>query len=147
MNDDQIIELVDFVNASWNVRPTRDELKAQRRAWRIFFNDIEFGTAQQAVADMALTSIYQPRPGELRRRLLAPDLKSGLEAWETLQEIRHNVASGTEVRIQIDPLIREVIRKFGDTAMGLQSNGDREQFIRAYDKAVEEHIQTSCRVK
>lgn len=144
MTDDEIIKVVEHLNACWNTKP--DDIKAQRRAWKVFIHDLNFGNVMETINRLALTATYQPRPGEIRRLMLAPSFLTGIEAWAQLQSVRKASQSGITPQ-QLDTAVKDTIRRIGDIALGLQSNGDRDMFINAYNTTIEELIQESCQTK
>lgn len=132
MTREQLIELVDRMLATWNTDPNKDARKNLYKAWWSILHDLEHGACDRALTAIAVeASPYQPRPGEIRRRVILTDIPPHpLEAWAQLQQATTALAAGTRPD-GVHPLVLDTMRRIGGGA-GLHTNGDRDAFCDLY---------------
>lgn len=145
MTREELEQLVDHVNGCWNLTPFKEDLAKQRRTWFRFFGDISLEKAMAAVDAHAVTEKFQPRPGELRRRVLIGKIPSAMEAWAELQSAREAVYGG-QMATPMSEATTVVVKKLGDQARGMHTNGDRDKFIEMFDTVIREWIEEKCAV-
>lgn len=143
MTKDELSELVDLVNASWNQTPFKDDLNKQRKAWWHFLQDLDSGAVQRVIDVMAISGRFPPRPGELRRKVLLGDIPTAIEAWAELQSAREAVYGGS-LATPVSELTRKTMKALGDQVNGMHTNGDRDKFFEAYQVATDKLIEERC---
>lgn len=144
MTKDELVALVEHVNACWNRSLPRDDVKAMNRAWWELCGDLDYESTRRVVNSLAITAPYAPRPGEIRRLTLMPGLPTPVELWAELQTISHAMATGLESRKPMSPILKLIYGKMGDTLMGLATNGDRNMFIAVAEKTIDSLVLETC---
>lgn len=145
MTDDEVRKLIDHVNASWGRAPYKEEVTSQRKAWTVFVHDLSYDDVLRVVNEMALYSQYTPKPGDVRRRVMAGKIPDPLEAWGMLQQVRHAINSGSSYT-GLSGAVKLVYDRLGDQALGLHTNGDRDRFCETYERVMQEWLAEKCKV-
>lgn len=132
MTREELVELVDRMLSIWNSDPTKESRKNLYKAWWSIIHDLDSKLCDKVLTEIAVeASPYQPRPGEVRRRVvLSVANPHPLEAWAQLQQATVALASGTRPD-SLHPLVAETMRRIGGGA-GLHTNGDRDMFCDLY---------------
>jgi len=127
-------QFISLVHATYN----RDIFEADRknivRAWYDIVGDIDVELLRVKFVELATISKVMPTPGGLRRHVFADrltDIVTPAEAWAQLQSLRVAMNSGTPKPMLASTVV-ETIKKLGDSAFGLTTNGDREYFSEVY---------------
>jgi len=144
MNKDECIEVVEHVYACWNQTVSPLQKKVIYRAWWRILGDLDNQIVHQIIDALVIEAGYMPRPGEVRRRAInrihGISVPSAMEAWQQFREAADASASGTYAGKPLHELVSTTIKSLGGTrAYGLHTNGDREQFIDAYNKNLSEY--------
>lgn len=91
---------------------------------------------------LATTSTFMPRPGEIRRSTINRHTKIGesdepIIAWGIFQRLMEDANAGVMNNQQnLQDALIKTVRKLGPAGAGMHTNGDREHFIRVYEKIV-----------
>lgn len=145
MTKDELVALVEHVNACWNRSLPREDVKAMNRAWWELCGDLDETKTRAVINELALTAPYTPRPGEVRRLVLMPGLPSPIELWAELQAISRMMHTGSDQgRKPMSPTLKLIYHRMGDTLMGLVTNGDRNAFINVAETVINEQIKETC---
>jgi hypothetical protein len=135
-------ELTRIAYAMYNIPIMLAEEKHVFRSWFSMLSDIEYEVANEAFTDLAVYSNFMPRPGEVRRKAI--DTITGGEshpdaatAWGILQTMRKATESGQFYQGERPEAMIEAMSLLGGSANDLHTNGDRETFVRVYNKVVE----------
>lgn len=142
MNKFECEELTRIAYAMYNIQILLAEEKHIFRSWYGMLSDIDFDVASEAFNDLAIYASFLPRPGEVRRRAI--DMTTGGEkhpdaatAWGILQAMRKATEGGQFYQGERPEAMIETMSLLGGSANDLHTNGDRETFVRVYNKVVE----------
>lgn len=143
MDKDDLARVVKRVSVNWNLPTAGPPFQERCVLWWDFLNDIEIDLADKAIKQIiALDQKFPPRVGQIRR--IAIDMKlegnpipSPPEAWAQFRQAIDASESGISFRKPHD-LIGQTMRSFPNNGAGLRTNSDRELFLSAYGKIVEE---------
>ena len=141
----EIQEFVQEVYATYNESLLMRDEKPIYRAWFALLHDLDIKDIRQSFTELATFEKFMPRPGDIRRHTINVVSKidnqlDAYEAWGIFQEVIRNANSGTPTKIDkpesICIALRQTMKTFGDSAFGMHTNGDREAFVRVYEKIV-----------
>lgn len=136
MDRAQVDGVVRRVHVLWNQPPKDlDEIGA---AWWRFLHDLESEAVHQAVDDLMVDEPrFMPKVGEIRRRVLAPQVgvPAPIVAWAQFQARLRGAATGSMV--EVHELVLETMRRLHG-GEGMHTNGDREVFMDLYRSVVAE---------
>ena len=145
MNKLELADIVDQAYATFNAALPQEELreKAVYRAWYDVLHDVEYPEAKRAILDLAVKTVFLPKPGDVRRaaintRIGMTQFDDPYVAWGKLNTISQEVNSGLYPSMEVSPALAKTIKNLGQAAYGLHTNGDREMFIRVYDQVTQE---------
>ena len=130
----QFEQFIALVYATYNKEMYETDRKNIIRAWYDIVGDIDVELLHVKFVELATISKVMPTPGGVRRHVFADkmsDIVTPAEAWAQLQALRIAMNSGTEKPLLASTVV-ETIKKLGDTAFGLSTNGDREYFSEVY---------------
>lgn len=135
-------ELVRIAYAMYNVQLLIADEKHVFRAWYNMLSDIDYEAANDAFTDLAIYADFLPRPGEIRRKAI--DMTTAGEShpdaatcWGILQAMRKATEGGQFYEGERPQALIETMSLLGASANDLHTNGDRETFVRVYNKTVE----------
>jgi hypothetical protein len=143
-------EIKDFVKevyATYNQIILLEDEKPTFRAWYALLHDLDISDIRKAFLNLATYETFMPRPGDVRRRTI--DMQQNIcqqldvyEAWSIFQSVIKNANSGLQTEIDRRPdeclALRKTIKTFGESAFSMHTNGDREAFIRVYEKTAKD---------
>ncbi len=142
MNKFECEELTRIAYAMYNLQILLSDEKHIFRSWFAMLSDIEYDVASEAFNDLAIYANFLPRPGEVRRRAI--DMTTGGEkhpdaatSWGILQSMRKATEGGQFYQGERPEAMIETMSLLGASANDLHTNGDRETFVRVYNKVVE----------
>lgn len=145
MTKNELIEIVDRIYASWNQTVPASNAKTIYNAWWRVLSDLTVVDVTKAVDVLVMRDKYMPRPGAIRRLIKIDSMDdrppSPLEAWNTLRELAETSQSGiySPVPESVHACVRQAIASVGGTAgFALHTNGDRDYFIEAFMRIVQE---------
>jgi hypothetical protein len=145
MNKLELADIVDQAYATFNAALPQEELreKAVYRAWYDVLHDVEYQEAKRAILDLAVKTVFLPKPGDVRRsainsRIGMTQFDDPYVAWGKLLTISHEINSGQFPTLKISEDLSITLKNLGPGAYGLHTNGDRDMFIRVYDHVVQE---------
>lgn len=139
MTGEELLKLVDLACGLWNLDATKQRKTEMREAWKVMLHDLDYVACRKALADLAVIETFMPKPGQIRRTVLAPPdpFPSPLEAWVQFQSLLKSVTSGTYNTEPIHLAVQETVKRLNG-GYGLYTNGDREAFVDVYKKVVSE---------
>lgn len=142
MTKEELVAVVDRVYASWNQQVPASGAKSIYLAWWVMLHDLTVVETDKAVDRLVIRNSWMPRPGEVRRLVIGSDNltpPAPLEAWQQLRNTAEAVNAGTYVETVPHPCLKETLDRLGGAAgLSLNTNGDREQFMRLYAQVVED---------
>lgn len=130
----QFDKFVKYVHAMYNRDLYETDRPTVTKAWHDILGDVDLELLRVKFTELATISKTMPTPGGVRRYIFADqmvDIVTPAEAWAQLQSLRVSMNSGTEKPMLASTVV-ETIKKLGDTAFGLTTNGDREYFLEVY---------------
>lgn len=139
-------ELEDFVKevyATYNQTLFEKDRPLILKAWWALLRDLDVEVVRAEFLNMSV--IYtrsMPTPGAVRRSVLDAGVVDGPpsaeEAWILVQELMRGVNQGTFVVGAVQHVtVAETLRRLGDVAYGLVTNGDREFFMNVYNSQLD----------
>lgn len=144
MNKQELVEVVDHANTSWGQYPFKEDLQKQRKAWWRYLHDLDYGAVMATIDSYAVAGTqFLPRPGEIRQRTMVGRIPTALEAWAELQSAREAVYGG-RLATPLSPMTQTVVKRLGEQAKGMHTNGDRDKFEQTYTSVVQEWLETEC---
>ena len=154
LTKNELVAIVDRVYASWNQTVSAANSRTIYEAWWRVLSDLTVEDVTSAVDTLVIRDKYMPRPGAIRRLVKlenSQDLPPGpLEAWNTLREIAEASQSGiySPISESVHTCVRKAISAVGGAAgFALHTNGDREHFITAYERVVQEWEDTRLAIE
>lgn len=142
MTKNELVEIVDRIYATWNQVVPQSSAKSIYDAWWRVIGDLTLEECHQAVDSLAVSDIYMPRPGTLRKTCTFQNNQYGQapsppEAWATLQKLGVASARGEVIQESLHECVSKAISLLGGTsALGLHTNGDRNSFTELYTQVV-----------
>ncbi|MDA1122513.1 MAG: hypothetical protein O2887_18855 [Bacteroidetes bacterium] len=139
---DEIKELVHQAYATYNQQLYELDKIVTYRAWYALLHDLPNDEVVAAFVKLATFEKYMPRPGDVRRAVIdyqtkIPKHLDGYSSWGIFQTIVREVNSGVQTNIPKPEALVKTLKQLGDAAYGMHTNGDRDVFVRVYDKIVE----------
>lgn len=143
MTKAEIMPLVDQAYATYNQTLYEVDKKTVYRAWYDLLWDIDYEEAHAAFLQLAITEKFMPRPGDIRRaaidaRIKVPPHLDGYSAWGVFVTLQKNAHFGTPTEIAVPEALRMTLERLGEAAYDMHTNGDREAFLRVYEKVIEQ---------
>lgn len=145
MDKHQLVELVSQAFASYNANlPTGEEQQMSLySAWYEILHDLEYPEAKRALLDIAVSSNFLPRPGEIRRAVInrrtkVTSFEEPLSAWGKYLVLSKEVNSGVPISVELSDALRETLKQLGEAAIGMHTNSDRDAFCRTYERVVKD---------
>lgn len=139
MTKEELMDFVKEVYATYNQQLLMIDEKATFRAWYNLLYDLSIEEVRAAFLALATHEKFMPRPGDIRRAAI--DAQTGIpqqidaySAWGIFQTIIREVHSGTQTQIHKPEALIKTMQQLGDSAMTMHTNGDREVFVRIYEK-------------
>lgn len=141
MTKQELKGFVREVHATYNQQILKIDEKAVFRAWYNILYDLEIEEVRAGFAKLATYEKYMPRPGDVRRAVIdsqnkIPQQLDPYQAWGLFQTIIQNIHAGTQTEIPKPEALIKTIQHFGDSAFTMHTNGDREIFVKTYEKIV-----------
>lgn len=143
MTKDELVDLVKQVYATYNQKLLIVDEKATYLAWFELLHDLEYEDAKRGFIRLATHEKFMPRPGDVRRATIdmqtkIPPFLDGYSAWGIFQSVLREVHSGAQTeRPPFDEALKNTLTELGESAYNMHTNGDREVFVRVYEKNVE----------
>lgn len=110
MTKDELATIVDLAVGNWSPGMTAPEKLKMLKTWHHFLGDLDGPVLLLTVERSAMTDKFMPRPGELRAKVLAPDVPTAEEAWQqaaaALDAARYGIPTP-----DLHPLVAETIRE------------------------------------
>jgi hypothetical protein len=138
--------LVRIFYATYNLTILKVDEKPVFRAWYGMLSDLDSQDVHDAFVELAIYADFLPRPGEVRRKTIdsqsdgnvPPDAAT---AWGILQSMRKATENGQFYEGERPEALIDTLTLLGSSAYDLHTNGDRETFMRVYNKTVEKFEQ------
>jgi hypothetical protein len=146
MDKAELASLVDQVYATYNQElPYAEEarLKLIYSSWYDLLHDLSYANCKESFLMLATTSTFMPKAGEIRRSTINRHTKiresdEPIIAWGKFQRLMEDANAGVMNQQELQEPLVQTVRKLGAAAAGMHTNGDREHFIRVYEKIVNE---------
>ncbi len=137
----ELEELVTQIFASYNQTLYEADKKVVLRAWYEILFDIPYDGGKRAFLNLAATSNFMPKPGELRRAYMdshtvMPQLMLPQVAWGTLLRVIKEANSGSSSRSPMPEELSRTLALLGDSVWGYHTNGDRQEFYKVYESVL-----------
>ncbi len=131
------------VYATYNQPLLLVDEKSIFRAWYDLLSDLPHNEIRSAFQRLATHEKYMPRPGDVRRATIdyltkLPPHIDAYSAWGIFQGMVRDMNSGVANETNRPEALIKTLQSLGDGAMGMHTNGDREVFVRVYEKVVVE---------
>lgn len=144
MTKDECVEIVERIYVSWNQTINPVQKKLVYRSWWRILGDLDNQVVHGIIDGLVIENGYMPRPGELRRRTIdrvhGVRIPTPIEAWQQFREAADASHSGSYSGKGVDELVAKTVKALGGTqAYAMHTNGDREQFIREYERIASEY--------
>lgn len=138
---EQLQNFVRQAYATYNLNLLERDKIDVYRAWYQLLHDLSNDEVVAAFVRLATHEKFMPRPGDVRRAVIdyqtkVPTHLDGYSSWGTFQTIVREVNSGVQTNIHKPIALIKTLQQLGDAAYGMHTNGDRDVFIRVYDKIV-----------
>jgi hypothetical protein len=145
LTKNELVAIVDRVYASWNQTVSAANSRTIYESWWRVLADLTVVDVTKAVDLLVIRDKYMPRPGTVRRLVKFDSVEdlppAPLEAWNTLRELAEASQNGIygAIPATVHECVRKAISSVGGTAgFALHTNGDRDYFLDAYQRAVQE---------
>lgn len=142
MTKKELEELVTQIYATYREQIYEVDKKTIFKAWYALLEDLDIEDAMAAFLELATFMEFMPRPGTVRRAAI--DRKLGKEehpdaaaAWSILQEMRKAADTGQFYQGERPAALIETLSQLGGSSADLHTNGDRDTFVRVYNKTVQ----------
>ena len=152
ISKEQIQDIVHQAYATYNLQLLELDKIVTYRAWHALLHDLEYEDIHAAFVRLATYEKFMPRPGDIRRSAIdyqtkVPKHLDGYSCWGIFQTIVREVNSGVQTNVPKPEALVKTLKQLGDAAYGMHTNGDREVFIKVYDRIVEELEQEKYAIK
>ena len=144
---DKCIELCEILHGAWSKPLDAQSIKVSAKAyWLVLGEDFDYDEAIDYVREKIIGQAkWAPRPGEIlvavKARKAGDDVPpTAAEAWMDLQERSKAIHDGSLNYAVAHPVLARVMKKLGNDAVGLRTNGDRDMFTQAYEAEVERYL-------
>lgn len=143
MTKSELEELAYQVFASYNQVLYDADKKVVLRAWFDILHDIPYDGGKRAFLDIAATSSFMPKPGDIRRayidrHTIMPKLLLPQIAWGILLRVVKEANSGSPTKVPMPEEVSRTIQLLGDSVWGYHTNGDRTEFYKVYETVLAE---------
>lgn len=146
MDKAELASLVDQVYATYNQElPIGDKGRLQLiyKSWYDLLHDLNYTDCKESFLHLATISTFMPKAGDIRRTTINRHTKIGqsdepIIAWGKFQRLMEDANAGVMNQQELQEPLVQTVRKLGAAAAGMHTNGDREHFIRVYEKITTE---------
>ncbi len=141
MTKEECQELVLQAYASYNLSVPEVDRKSVMRAWFDIVHDLDYNHAKRELLQLAATSPFMPKPGDVRRAYVDRHNKIAQQptpqiAWAILMDVIKNANQGTAYKGEIPEALRKTMTLLGDTLYGLSGVYDQQNFNKTYERVV-----------
>ncbi|HIG27068.1 MAG TPA: hypothetical protein EYQ50_04470 [Verrucomicrobiales bacterium] len=141
MDKDALAGAVKLVCVNWNLPTVGPPFQDRCRLWWDFLNDVEIDLVNEAIKQLiSLDQRFPPRVGQVRRLVIDMKLKDPIpsppEAWAQLRSAIDASEAGVTFQKPHD-LVGQTMRSFPNSGTALRTNSDRDLFLSAYDRIVQ----------
>ena len=142
MTQSELREFVNLAYATYALQIAIIDRDTIYEAWWNMLGDLEAQEAKAAFQEIAIFAEFLPRPGAIRRRVIEKragedEWPQALEAWGILQQMRRATETGTQYGGGRPAPLLQTIQEMGGMAGTLHTNGDRETFVRVYNRVLQ----------
>ena len=143
MTKEELKDLVDQVYGTYNNVLYEMDKRTIYGAWYALLEDLDYEETRKVFLNIAVYSKFMPRPGDIRRATIDTQTKTtphldGYSAWGIFMTIQKDANFGTQTESPRPEALQKTLEHLGDSAFSMHTNGDREAFLRVYEKVVEE---------
>jgi len=135
----ECIAVIELLSVSWDKPIDKTTLKIRASGYWEYISDLPADAVSRVIKDMAVGGRkWIPKPGELRVECIAmmqgddPPM-SAEEAWADLMARRQALHDGRAVSHKAQEVLAITMRKLGEKATTLHTNGDRDMFAKLYE--------------
>ena len=141
MDKDALAGAVKQVCINWNLPTVGPPFQDRGRLWWDFLSDVEIDLVNEAIKQLiSLDQRFPPRVGQVRRLVIDMKLKDPIpsppEAWAQLRSAIDASEAGVAFQKPHD-LVGQTMRSFPNSGTALRTNSDRDLFLSAYDRIVQ----------
>lgn len=146
MDKAELASLVDQVYATYNQElPVGDKARLQLvyKSWYDLLHDLSYTDCKESFLMLATTSTFMPKAGDIRRttinrRTKIREFDEPIIAWGKFHRLMEDANAGVMNQQELQEPLVQTVRRLGAAASGMHTNGDREHFIRVYEKIINE---------
>ena len=141
MDKDALAGAVKQICVNWSLPTVGPPFQDRCRLWWDFLNDVEIDLVNDAIKQLiSLDQRFPPRVGQVRRLVIDMKLKDPIpsppEAWAQLRSAIDASEAGVTFQKPHD-LVGQTMRSFPNSGTALRTNSDRDLFLSAYDRIVQ----------
>lgn len=141
MDKDALAGAVKQVCVNWSLPTVGPPFQDRCRLWWDFLSDVEIDLVNEAIKQLiSLDQRFPPRVGQVRRLVIDMKLKDPIpsppEAWAQFRSAIDASEAGVTFQKPHD-LVGQTMRSFPNSGTALRTNSDRDLFLSAYDRIVQ----------
>ncbi len=144
----ELSQLTRFMYAAFNKDLLPSEEKTVFKAWYTLLQDLPYEETHQVAATLCTQQKFMPTPGGIRRAYIKAHHEypppTPQQMWGYLQDIIGASAKGVRPdrtsEIAEHPCVRKTLQELGAAAYTMNTNGDRNFVLEAYQRHVQAHL-------
>lgn len=144
----ELSSLTRFVYAAFNRDLLPSEEKTVFKAWFVLLHDLPYEDTHAVAAVLCTQQKFMPTPGGIRRAYAKAHQESppptSQQMWGYLQEIigasAKGVRSERNSEVAEHPCVRKTLAELGAAAFTMNTNGDRNFVLEAYQRQVQAYL-------
>ena len=141
MDKDALAGAVKQVCVNWSLPTVGPPFQDRCRLWWDFLSDVEIDLVNEAIKQLiSLDQRFPPSVGQVRRLVIDMKLKDPIpsppEAWAQFRSAIDASEAGVTFQKPHD-LVGQTMRSFPNSGTALRTNSDRDLFLSAYDRIVQ----------
>jgi hypothetical protein len=144
----ELSSLTRFMYAAFNKDLLPSEEKTVFKAWYVLLGDLPYKETHQVASTLCTLQKYMPTPGGIRRAYAKTHHQSPpptpQQMWGYLQEVIGASAKGIRSNaiheVAEHPCVQATITELGAAAFTMNTNGDRNFVLEAYQRHTEAHL-------
>jgi hypothetical protein len=150
----ELAQLVRLVYASFNRDLLPSEEKVIFAAWWALLQDLPEKETRKELTTLCTLQKYMPNPGALRRQYFKTRIKNppptSQQMWSYLQDLIRSKHSGVPLKLPKEisehECVQNTMSELGASAYSMNTNGDRQFVLEAYQRHVESWQETAFSV-
>lgn len=142
----ECVTVIELLSVSWDKPIDAATLKIRAAGYWEYIHDLPVSAVTKVIKDMAIAQRkWAPKPGELRVACIAMMQDeilpiSAEEAWSDLLARSQAIHDGRPVATRAHPVLAATMKKLGEKAITLHTNGDRTMFMKLYEVEREHYM-------